>query len=303
MAHQNDDEFYKLTFSQREGKASLPEPMRLEHIPKRFRQLAWQVIDREIRDSSDWNYDGPYFSVEPNIGSILCSYEFDVLGKYHNEIGGDDPRTSADFFWDLIGDEDYHNILTCIEFILRDGHCSKSLRKGLVEAFDKAPIAYFVDDKNGLPTIMPRFSRESGEATQRAIETLHESGMEGSTRHLRQAAEHINVRQYADSIADSIHAVESVARVIAEKENASLGQALDALEEVKLLEHRALKDAFKKLYGYASDEQGIRHSLLNQESADVGLDEAVFMFGACASFAAYLVNKHRQINQRQDSVQ
>ena len=50
--------------------------------------------------------------------------------------------------------------------------------------------------------------------------------------------------------------------------------------------------------GYTSDEQGIRHALIDQATADVGLDEAMFMFGACASFAAYLANKHRQA-QRQ----
>ena len=47
-----------------------------------------------------------------------------------------------------------------------------------------------------------------------------------------------------------------------------------------------------------SDEQGIRHSLLNQSSADVGLDEAIFMFRACACFAAYLTRKDQQ--RRQD---
>ena len=47
-----------------------------------------------------------------------------------------------------------------------------------------------------------------------------------------------------------------------------------------------------------SDEQGIRHSLLNQSSTDVGLDEAIFMFGACACFAAYLTRKNQQ--RRQD---
>ena len=298
MSHENDNDFYKLTFSQREGKASLPEPMRLEHIPQRFRQLAWRVIDGEISDSSDWDYrDGRYFLTEPNIGSILRSYEFDVLGKFHDEIDGMTPGASAESFRDLIGGEDYHDVLTCIEFILRDERCSESLRRGLVDAFDEAPIAYFVGEKNSLPTIMPRFSRESGEATQRAIEMLHESGLEGATTHLRQAAGHVNAQQYGDSIADSIHAVESVACVIAQKENASLGQALDSLEKANLLKHPALKDAFKKLYGYASDEQGIRHALLDQDSPDVGLDEAVFMFGACASFAAYLVNKHRQMQQ------
>ena len=132
---------------------------------------------------------------------------------------------------------------------------------------------------------------------QQAIKKIRESGMEGASTHLHQAAEHIKARQYGDSIADSIHAVVSVACVIAQKENASLGQALDSLEKANLLKHPALKNAFKKLYGYTSDEPGIRHALFDKDAPNVGLDEAVFMFGACASFAAYLVNKHRQMQQ------
>ena len=118
--------------------------------------------------------------------------------------------------------------------------------------------------------------------------------MDGAATHLRQAAEHINARQYADSVADSIHAVESVARVIDPKASKPLGPALDSLEKAGMLKHKALKEAFQKLYGYASDEQGIRHALLEKDAPQVGQDEAVFMFGACASFAAYLTNRHRR---------
>ncbi len=132
---------------------------------------------------------------------------------------------------------------------------------------------------------------------KQAIKTLRERGMEGATTHLRQAAEHIEAQQYGDSIADSIHAVESAARVITQKANAPLGQALDSLEKAGLLNHPALKEAFKNLYGYASNKPGIRHSLFEKGTADVDVDEAVFMLGACASFVAYLVNKHHQMKQ------
>jgi hypothetical protein len=56
--------------------------------------------------------------------------------------------------------------------------------------------------------------------------------------------------------------------------------------------HPALKGAFSKLYGYTSDEEGIRHPLLDDEEARPGLGEAVFMLSACAAFASYLCRKH-----------
>ena len=39
---------------------------------------------------------------------------------------------------------------------------------------------------------------------------------------------------------------------------------------------------------------------LDKDAPDVDPDEAVFMFGACASFAAWLVNKHRKATRGLD---
>ena len=309
MTHGNDNDFDKLTFSQREGKAPLPEPMRLEYIPRRFRQLVWLYMDSEIQRMSypesatyritdrDWER----LRDNKNIGSIISSYRFEVLGQFHDDIGGYDPQKSRTFFKEMIEGGNYHQTLTLIEFVLRHEYCSEDLRKNLLDVFDEAPTAYCVEEIDRLPTIKPRASREAGEATQRAIQTIRDSSMEGAATHLRKATEQINARDYADSVRESINAVESVARTIDPKASKTLGPALDSLERVGLLKHPALTEAFKKLYGYANDEQGIRHPLLDRDSADVGLDEAVFMFGACASFAAYLVGKYRQTEQQQDS--
>ena len=114
--------------------------------------------------------------------------------------------------------------------------------------------------------------------------------------HLRQAAEHINTEQYADAVADSISAVESVARQVA-PEAKTLGQALKVLEKMEVITNQQLKDGFEKLYAYTNSEKGIRHALMDDARSNVGVDEAVFMFGACASFAAYLASKHRQMAQ------
>ena len=171
------------------------------------------------------------------------------------------------------------------------------------DLFEQYSAAYQLDVERYPYKFFPRSSKEQGEATKQAIKTVRDSGMEGAVTHLRRAAEHINARQFAGSVADSINAVESVARLIDPKASGTLGAALNSLEKAELLKHKALKDGFQKIYGYTKDEQGISHALLEKGSPDVGLDEAMFMFGACASFAAYLVSKHRQAEQQQGSDQ
>ena len=299
MTHENDSDFYKLTFSQREGKSSLPEPMRLEHIPNKFRQAIWLSIATEIKESSVDIPESafPIFDPERDIGSIIESYEYDILGRFHDEISSYWPDEALTFFKEAICEGNYHEVLTLLEYVLRHEYCSEHLCNKLIDAFDETSVAYYVEQIGGFPTIMPRISLEAGEATRQAIEAIQLAGLGGASTHLSEAAKHINNQQYSDSIVDSVHAVESVARLVSPKKANTLRPALDSLENAGVIKHRVLKNAFSKLYDYTSDEQGIRHALLDKNSPEVGLDEAMFMFGACASFAAYLVSKHRQMEQ------
>jgi hypothetical protein len=65
--------------------------------------------------------------------------------------------------------------------------------------------------------------------------------------------------QYANSIKESILAVEAAAREMAGKPNATLGTALDEIGKRAIL-HPALIAGWKKLYGFTSDSGGIRHA-------------------------------------------
>ena len=282
-----NEEFYKLTFSQREGKAPLPEPMRLEHVSRDFRNLVWFAVDNAIKQEFRVGYYSSMYR-------IILGYTVNVLHWSHDHIdhGHIEHRN---LLRKTVLEKNYDFVLTLVEFILRHNLCPQQLQKDLENAFKKVPIAYTVQTVNGLPRIAPRPSEESGAATQQAIETIEQKGPAGAKTHLHDAAEAINEKRYADAVRESIHSVESVARTIDPNASKTLGPALTSLEKAGVLNHRALKEAFSKLYGYTNDENGIRHALLDEGDADVDLDDAVFMFGACASFAAYLVNRHKQL--------
>ena len=132
MTHENDNDFHKLTLSQREGLSPLPEAMQLEHIPRIFKQIVWRIIDTEIGRSASHYYDYnsySYWSDEfetKNIGSIIETYKFDIEGIYHDEIQECDPSTAASFLKERIEGGAWHEVLTLIEFILRHKYCSKT---------------------------------------------------------------------------------------------------------------------------------------------------------------------------------
>lgn len=109
--------------------------------------------------------------------------------------------------------------------------------------------------------------------------------------HLRRALELLSdkeARDYRNSIKESISAVESIACIIAGKPKATLNDALKELESKHDL-HGALKQSFSHLYGYTSDEGGVRHKLLDEPT--LSLEDATFMFVSCSAFVSYLIAK------------
>ena len=93
------------------------------------------------------------------------------------------------------------------------------------------------------------------------------------------------------SVRESVHAVESVARTFGDAK--TLKDALANIQAAGKPLHPALSRGLSALYGYESDEAGIRHALLEEGAAAVDENEAVFMFGTCATFCQYLINVAR----------
>ncbi len=125
----------------------------------------------------------------------------------------------------------------------------------------------------------------------RTLQHQRDRVLGGAYTHLRAALEKLSDREepdYRNSIKESISAVESVARAIASDEKATLGDALKVLES-KIDIHKSLKSAFSSLYGYTSDEEGIRHAL--NDAPNVDFDDAKFMLVTCSAFVSFLLGK------------
>jgi len=137
--------------------------------------------------------------------------------------------------------------------------------------------------------IAPITSETEIRAVEEALEKA--SPLTGVHTHLERALEHLSDREnpdYRNSIKESISAVESLARIITGSDKATLGGALKEMDKHVSM-HGALKQAFSKLYGWTSDEDGIRHALMDK--GDMSFSDAKFMLVACSAFVNYLVGK------------
>ncbi len=190
---------------------------------------------------------------------------------------------------EIVQHGDYLRIFGFLQYVIRHRKCPYRFAEGIDWALEKGRAAYRVIDNR---TIAPISNDSEGVAVRKAFADLAAIEFGGERVLALLVAEMLTAGKDADSIRESIHAVESVARLLDPEASKALGPALKRLKSDGKV-HPALKQGFDKIYGYTNDEQGIRHPILDAVG-NVDSIDAQFMFGACASFVSYLIAKARK---------
>jgi len=92
---------------------------------------------------------------------------------------------------------------------------------------------------------------------------------------------------YRNSIKESISAVESVCNILTNKKHPKLSHALDQLDKTKKM-HPALKQGFSNLYGYTNTADGIRHSIMEEDT--ISFDDAKYFLVTCSAFINFVIS-------------
>ena len=290
MSNQETDRTH-LTFSQAEGIDPLPQPAALGELPQKARLYLWNLTYLHLSDSTEELAAG--FS-----GGILNEPWMTIMRDYHTSC----LRPMDEFdciavahlgpLKDLFLNSPYNRIFDFLQITLRHVPEPPEFRDVVESVLSGCMCAYTIAGHEATTTIVPIALPEQRESIKKAFQMLKSGPFDGAQSHLRQSADCINNRDLAGSVRESIHAVESVAKRLDASAGKTLKPALDALSQ-KVSLHAAFKNGIENFYGYTNDEKGIRHALLEGQ-ANVDIDDAVFMFGACTAFAAYLVNKSRK---------
>lgn len=139
--------------------------------------------------------------------------------------------------------------------------------------------------------ITPVSSTAEAAAVSSAVDDV--SGLAGARHHLERATDLLADRQapdYPNSIKESISAVEAVVRKVTGA--ATLGKGLSKLESVGLVLHGSLKSAWQQMYGWTSDDDGIRHGGIEAANADQAM--ARYVLVTCSAFISYLVEEGKK---------
>lgn len=126
------------------------------------------------------------------------------------------------------------------------------------------------------------------------IEAALVSPYRSVNEHLQKALELYGDRKnpdYENSIKESISAVEAMCCIITGMTGAqaTLGKAIKKIKDSGVYIHSAMESAFSSLYGYTSDQDGIRHGGIDFKN--VPAEDAKYMLVSCSAFVNYLIEK------------
>lgn len=270
-----------LPFSQRTGLEPIPPQLSLGEVSVELRRLIYYYISLEIDRETYEGYGPAGFTdkwkrVARDLHVLFFKQSVDSFnhGAYENK-----KRLKI-----FVEHADLGQLFNLVEFMVQHQGCSGELKRELAEAFVVARAAYRIFGDKHIAAIG---TEEQAEAFERAIADAEGTNAAAARKQLIAAGVALRNADWAGCVRESIHAVEAVAVRLAQGTN-TLGAALRELEQRGHL-HGSLKAALGALYGYSSDEEGVRHALVFGNEAQVDEADALFMLGACASFVSYLL--------------
>ena len=274
----------KLRFSERKGFKTVSKEIQREYINEKTRNSLWNVFSEIV-----WNR---VIRREGINGQFIKPFVNSLWDEFFEEPIDQIPRNGRDVYIvirNFFFQSKWYELFDFIEFVSEKFPNTMGVNKyfieGTNEVLKKKLSAYRL-----IGDTITEISSE--EEIAEIAEALTDTDVHKSIRlHIKTALKMLSDKKSPDfrnSIKESISAVETICRIITEKPKTTLGEALKKISN-KVEIHPALKSAFLKLYGYTSDEDGIRHSIMDLK--DIDFEDAKFMLVSCSAFVNYLKEK------------
>jgi hypothetical protein len=282
----HDDEIQRrknLTFEQAEGLAPLPTQLARTEVSQELRAVLWKYLHEQIDESSESGGYGPHLGKPWRhiLKEVHVYREHKLVDDFSTDLK---PALAA--VRRVFEKGSYSDIYGWLQFVLGINRSREFVERiAKILRYCRSPYRIVADD-----VIFPIGTDEEATTVNKAFVDLKATGFAGSREHLKSASAELGAGNFSDSIRESVHAVESVVRIL--EPSGDFSKALAKLE-AKAKIHGALVSGFKSIYGFSSDEQGIRHPLLDKGAPAVDEVDAMFMLGACSAFISYLINKSR----------
>jgi len=273
----------KMRFAERRGYTQARTALQIDTIEAPLRNRLWNVVSQYWLREGDW-YRSPRGFARSRADRLWSDY-FKLAEDTVPDIYQDYYQRVRDFYFD---EAPWYGVYDFLEYVLDD----IDAYLGGVDQPCAAITKILGEEGAGYRLASRRFVPITSDAEVAQVEQATAgSAQDPITAHLQTAVGLLSDRiapDYWNSIKESVSAIEAIARQFAGEDKATLAKALTAIEKGGVLHiHGSLAEALNKLYGYASDQGGIRHSMVEGE-APPERDDAVFMLVVCSATVNYL---------------
>lgn len=279
-----------MNFSQRMGIEPATKPLQLDSMDKDLRISLWNTFSTFILS----NLAGSERKIiaRKQFGLILWYNFF----KWKVESIPEDFSSFKQVLdnWFFASSTPWNKIYHFIEFI--DGNIELTI--GLQEKAEFEQAINFILEREFsayrfINNVLAPISNEHEKAEiETAIQTAANfTALAGCNLHLSQALKLLSDKvkpDYRNSIKESISAVETAIKVFAENKKIDFSKAM-AILKVKANINGGLAAGMNSIYGWTSNDSGIRHGLMDEPNCD--FDDAKYMLVSCSAFINYLISK------------
>ncbi len=281
-----------MRFSERIGKKQLKSVLQIESIDEDLKNRLWNSILENFfakisSETKSYDHLSPKMAISEFIWKEFFKKPIDKFPSA--PLGGRSIGALIDFIRNWFYKTEWFEIYDFIEFL-----CDIELKAELNLNFTDSCNKSLKKELSGYRLINNKVVQITKEEEIISIEEalINTNKWSSVNIHLDSAISCLSEKtnpNYRNSIKESISAVEALCKIITGDEKATLGKALSEIETKHKI-HKALKSAFSAIYGYTSDSGGIRHALLEKDTA-IDIDEAKFMLISCSAFINYLITK------------
>ena len=262
--------------------------------PDRSRLHQLEEVDDRLRNAI-WNFLLERFFLIESKSEI---YEL-VRSVWSEVVGGrSDALPSKDGLWGEVTSEpavdllrkwyliaSWYEVYDVLDYVLRKDPVEQNTSD--VNAMLSREGSAYRFAGNGIVPITSEEELAAIESAAQLPDPFH-----GASQHIAQAVALLSNRtapDFRNAIKESISAVESAVRVAVGDERVDIDKGLE-----KLALHNQLGQAWKNMFNWTSDEDGVRHG--TKGTPQVGLSEARYMVVTCSAFVNYLAVKSTEGN-------
>ena len=280
-----------MKFSERLGYTVQKESLVKDDLTEDLKNTLWNVICEEVLDniSNSLEFVGVnqrerYSALAKFYRSLWKDFLKRTMDELEVEKGAIDEENAYDELRMWFFDAEWYSIYDFLEYLA--GEFGSNFTGVCNEYLEREFSGYrFVNNK--------LLELTSDEELIEISNLISSENLEASVyTHLNSAIELLSDRynpDYRNSIKESICAVESFSKIALDNRTITLGTALKEFEKRYHIP-KALSKSFQTIYGYVSDQGGIRHGL-KHEDIPIDMAEARLMLVYSSAFINYLKAK------------